>query len=116
LIRNPAKSKTSISIKSMPPQASGVEGLFWWPDGVYLLAATKADDFATSRSVGVWNVKSGRHRGEFNGCPTNLTGLGLFAGGRRLVSGCADGCIRIWDAESAIKQIAEFERSLVRAK
>jgi len=92
------------------------EGLFWWPDGVYLLAATKADNFFTSRGVDVWNVKSGRHRGEFIGCPTNLTGLGLFGDGRRLVSGCADGRIRIWDAESAIKQTAEFERSLVETK
>jgi WD40 repeat protein len=89
-----------------------VEGLFRWLDGAYLLAATKADNTFTSCGGDVWNVKSGRHRGEFIGCPTNLTGLGLFAGGRRLVSGCADGCIRIWDAESAIKQIAEFERSL----
>jgi len=93
-----------------------VEGLLWWPDGVYLLAATKADNFFTSRGVDVWNVKSGRHRGEFAGCPTTLTGLELLDGGRRLVAGCADGRIRIWDAESAVKQIAEFERSLVRAK
>jgi len=93
-----------------------VEGLLWWPDGFYLLAATKADNFFTSRGVDVWNVKSGRHRGEFIGCPTNLTGLGLFGDGRRLVSGCADGRIRIWDAESAIKQTAEFERSLAETK
>ena len=93
-----------------------VEGLLWWPDGAYLLAATKADNFFTSRGVDVWNVKSGRHRGEFAGCPTTLTGLELLDGGRRLVAGCADGRIRIWDAESAVKQIAEFERSLVRAK
>ncbi len=93
-----------------------VEGLLWWPDGVYLLAATKADNFFTSRGVDVWNVKSGRHRGEFSGCPITLTGLELLDGGRRLVAGCADGRIRIWDADSAIKQIAEFERSLVRAK
>ena len=93
-----------------------VEGLVWWPDGVYLLAVTKADNFFTSRGVDVWNVKSGRHRGEFIGCPTDLTGLGLLGDGRRLASGCADGRIRIWDAESAIKQIAEFERSLVETK
>lgn len=93
-----------------------VEGLLWWPDGVYLLAATKADNFFTSYGVDVWNVKSGRHRGELIGCPTNLTGLGLLGDGRRLVSGCADGRIRIWDAESAIKQIAEFERSLAETK
>jgi len=55
-------------------------------------------------------------RGEFAGCSTNLTGLELLDGDRRLVAGCADGRIRIWDADSAIKQIAEFERSLVRAK
>jgi WD40 repeat protein len=95
---------------------NAVEGLLWSPDGAYLLAATKADNFFTSLGVDVWNVKSGRHRGEFIGCPTNLTGLILFSGGRRLVSGCADGRIRIWDAESAIKQIAEFERSFTETK
>ncbi len=93
-----------------------VDSLLWWPDGRYLLAATQSDISLPARGVDVWSVKSGRHRGEFIGCSTTLTGLGLFADGRRLVSGCADGRIRIWDAESAIKQIAEFERSLVRAK
>lgn len=93
-----------------------VEGLLWWPDGAYLLAAMKADNFFTSRGVDVWSVKSGSHRGELAGCPTTLTGLESLDGGRRLVAGCADGRIRIWDADSAIKQIAEFERSLVMVK
>src|SRR5262245_30386149 len=93
-----------------------VEGVLWWQSCVYLLAATKADNFFTSCGVDVWNVKSGRHRGELIGCPTNLTELGLFADSRRLASGCADGRSRIWAGESAIKQIAEFERSLVETK
>ena len=89
-----------------------VEGILWWPDGKYLLAATKAHTFFTSLGVGVWSLKSGRNRGEFIGCPTNLTGLALLDDGRRLVAGCGDGRIRVWDAASGIKQVYEFERSL----
>jgi len=93
-----------------------VGDILWWPDGKYLLAATKSHPFFTSFGVGVWSLKSGRHRGEFIGCPTNLTGLALLNDGRRLVAGCWDGHIRVWDAASGIKQVGEFERSLAEVK
>ena len=87
-----------------------IEGLLWSPDGRYILAATKANSFFSSFGIDVWSVKSGRHRGEFSGCPTKVTGLVLLPDGR-LIAGCDDGIIRVWNAASAFKAITTFEES-----
>lgn len=89
-----------------------VEGLLWSPDGKYVLAATKSDGLWTSVGIGVWNAKSGRHRGEFEGCPTYVTGVALADGDHQLMAGCCDGKIRVWDVDRAFKEIAAFEKSL----
>lgn len=88
-----------------------VEGLLWSPDGRYVLAATKADAFFTSRGIEVWSTQSGRHRGEFSGCPAHVTGVVLLADGR-LIAGCQDGIIRIWDTATALSEIIALEKSL----
>jgi WD40 repeat protein len=85
---------------------------FWTPDGQYLLAATKAHSFFTSEGISVWNVKTGRHRGEFTGCPSHVNGVVLLPDGSQLVAGCTDGKIRFWDLPAAMKQIRNFENSL----
>jgi WD40 repeat protein len=92
-----------------------VEGLLWSPDGRYLLAATKPDSFFSSRSISIWNVQDGRQRGDLSGCPCDVTGIALLPAGKRIVAGCSDGKIRVWDYEAAIKKIKEFETSLGRA-
>lgn len=89
-----------------------VRAPFWSPDGEYLLAATKAHPLFTSVGIGVWNVKTGRHRGEFTGCPTKMIGMALLPDDSQLVAGCADGKIRFWDFPAAMKQIREFENSV----
>lgn len=88
-----------------------IEGVLWSPDGHYVLAATKSDDFFTSRGISIWSVQSGRHRGELTGPPTNVNGMALLAGGK-LIAGCDDGVIRVWDLQSALAQIARFEQTL----
>lgn len=88
-----------------------VQGAFWSPDGQYLLAATKSDSFFTSENISVWNVKSGRHRGEFTGS-SGTVGAAILPDCSQLVSGSADGKIRFWDFPSAIERIRGFESSL----
>ena len=88
-----------------------IEGVLWSRDGNYVLAATKSNSFFTSRGISVWNVASGRHRGEFTGPITDVNGLALLNDGK-LVAGCNDGVIRIWDFPAALQKITEFERSL----
>jgi WD40 repeat protein len=87
--------------------------ILWWPNGKYLLAATRSDSFFTVRSVGIWNVESGRFRGEFSGCNTTVYGFALLPDGKRLVEGCGDGTVLVWDATSAIAKISQFENSLL---
>lgn len=86
--------------------------VFWSPDGQYLLAATKCHSFFTSEGISVWNVKTGRHRGEFSGCPTDVNGIVLLPDGSQLVAGCVDGKIRFWDFPAAMERIRSFENSL----
>ena len=88
-----------------------VEGLLWSRDGRYVLAATKSDRFFTSRGIDVWNAGSGRHRGEFNGPATRVNGL-VTLGDGKLIAGCDDGIVRVWDAAQAFQEIQAFETSL----
>ena len=89
----------------------GVEGVSWSSDGKYLLAVTKSDNFYTRRGIGIWNIQTGRHRAELEGCITNVTGVGVLKDGR-LVEGCADGVIRVWEMGSVMAQVRAFEESL----
>lgn len=93
-----------------------VGDVLWWPNGKYLLAATRSDSFFTTRGVGIWNVETGRFRGEFSGCDTTVYGFALLPDGKRLVVGCGDGSVLVWDAESAIAKISQFEDSLPEDK
>jgi WD40 repeat protein len=89
-----------------------VRAPFWSPDGRYLLAATKSDSLFTSVGISVWNSQTGRHRGEFAGCPTHVIGAALLADSGHLAVGCSDGRIRFYDFPAALKQIRAFEDSL----
>jgi len=89
-----------------------VKGLAWSPDGEYVLAMTKPDDFYSSRSISVFNVRSGRHRGDFVGCPTEVNGMALLAGGDQLAAGCCDGKIRFWDLKTGLNAIRRLETSV----
>lgn len=89
-----------------------VEGLAWSPDGRYVLAVTRANSAWTSRNINVFSVGSGRHRGGFIGCPTNVNGIALLPELGQLVAGCNDGKLRFWDLDQGLKQISDFESSL----
>lgn len=88
-----------------------VEALLWTPDSQYVIGATTPHGFITSCSLNVWNARSGRHRGDFTGCPQKVTGAALLAD-RRLAAGCRDGIVRFWDFEEGMKRIREFEERL----
>ncbi len=93
-----------------------VVGLQWTADGQYILAATKPSG---SYDINIWNVKSGRHRG-------NLTeGFSLAWGAvivpdESRVAVCGGvylgtkgvQLVRFWDLAAALKQIRAFEDSL----
>ena len=87
-----------------------IEGLRWSPDNKYILAANKADIFFTSRGISIWNVESGRHRAELQGCPTNSHGFDFIAHNTKIVLGCGEGKIRIYDFEKALDDIRKFEK------
>jgi WD40 repeat protein len=101
-------------LRPFEQKAETVEGLLWWPDGKYVLAATKSDNFFTNRNVGIWSVAAGRHRAALVGCGTNISGLALLSDGR-LFEGCGDGMIRMWDGSDIVRQVRVFENSLVDA-
>lgn len=86
-----------------------IEGLKWSPDDKYVLAANKADIFFTARGISIWNVKTGRHRGELQGCPTNSHGFDFIADNTKIVTGCSDGKVHVYDFKKSIYQIREFE-------
>jgi WD40 repeat protein len=92
-----------------------IDGLLWSPDGRYVLAAVRGDAFWTSRQIAIWSLKSGRHRGNLTGCPTGVTGIALLDDDR-LVAGCSDGKIRIWDIGRALQEVDAFERSFLGAQ
>ena len=109
---------TGKQLHSLHPRESAVayrvEGLTWSPDGKYVLAAARTDSFWTSRNISVFNVESGRHRGDFVGCTTDVKGIAVLPELGQIVSGCNNGKIRFWDLQQGLKQIAKFESSLTK--
>jgi hypothetical protein len=78
------------------------------------LAATKAHYFFTNCDINVWNVESGRQRGNLIAGVSNPMGVVVLPDGRHVVEGGVEGgsLIRFWDLASATKQIRSFEASI----
>ena len=94
-----------------------VVGLQWTADGKYILAATKADTFGKNCDINVWNVRSGRQRGNLVGGLPHPMGVVLLPGENHIAAGVTDSddsAIRFWDFASAMKQIRTFETSLAK--
>jgi WD40 repeat protein len=91
-----------------------VVGLQWTADDQYVLAATKAHYFFTNCDINVWNVESGRQRGNLIAGVSNPMGFVVLPDGRHVVEGGVEGgsLIRFWDLASATKQIRSFEASI----
>jgi hypothetical protein len=85
----------------------------WWGNGKYLLAATRESRWGRY-IIGIWNVESGRFRGEFSGCEYSNDAFDVALSGQRLFERCRDGKLLMWNVQSAIGHIAEFEDSLRR--
>jgi WD40 repeat protein len=92
-------------------KVSGMLG--WWPDSEYLLTIVRPHGFFTDRNIAIWNAQSGRYRGDLSGCNTWIDRFIVSAENGRVFAECYGGGLIIWDAGARIKQIAEFERSLV---
>jgi len=88
--------------------------LAWWPDSEYLLTIVRPHGFFTDRNIAVWNVLSGRYRGDLSGCNTWIDRFIVSAEHERVFAECHGGGLLMWDAATHIKRIAEFERSLVQ--
>jgi hypothetical protein len=82
------------------------------PDGRYVLAVTKPGSFFTSENISVFSAKTGRHRGDFVDCPTNINGIVILPDGQTLVAGCQEGKIRFWDFAAGMRAVEAFEESL----
>ena len=71
--------------------------LLWSSDSQYVLGA--------ARLIYVWNINTGRHRGNFVGCHGRITGVALTSDNKTLIAGCRDGKIRFWDFAKGIKKM-----------
>lgn len=98
-------------LRSLERSMRLVKGLLWTPDGKYVLAAIRQDDFSNTVNVGVWSMATGRHRGELTGCHRGISGLVLLPSGR-LLAGCSDGVVREWSLPEVIEQVSAFEATL----
>ena len=110
------KTSTGELVHELRPFEQGfgesVEGLLWSSDGNQVLAAARHHRFYTSRSIGVWSVRSGRHVGDFQGLPTTVSGFAVVPDESQLVAGCWDGKIRFWNFAAGMKEIRAYEGSL----
>jgi WD40 repeat protein len=108
---------TGRKVQSLRPFEKGIDasvpvtGLIWSPDGEYLLAGTVAVRPYGETAVSVFNLKTGRHRGQFI-CAHRINGIVLLPDASQLVVGCTAGKIQFWDFPAAMKQIKAFEESL----
>jgi WD40 repeat protein len=91
-------------------EARAATGLLWWPDGKYLLAVSNAEN----ARVGIWSIGNGRQRAELGG---RCRALGIvLLEESRIVEGCREGIIQIWDMPKILEQIDSFEASFSGAK
>ncbi len=105
-----------------------VVGLQWTADSQHILAATKADSFVSDYDINIWDVKSGRHRGNLVYGLSPPWGVVIVPDGSRVVASGADykldkdsqlrgsKVVRFWDLAAALKQIQAFEDSLAVPK
>jgi WD40 repeat protein len=75
----------------VPGDAGGFDSLLFTPDGRTLAAARR------DRTLLVIDVATGRERLRLGGFDAAMTAAAFTAGGRRLVTGHADGTILVWD-------------------
>jgi len=79
-----------------------LDSLLWSSDSQYVLGAASL--------INVWNVNTGRHRGNFVGCSGRITGVTLTSDNKTLIAGCKDGKIRFWNFAQGIKKIKAFKK------
>lgn len=95
---------------------NAVDGLQWTADSKFVFAATRAispDNYA----IDVWNVGSGRLRGTVDtGICMPFGGLVMLPDGRHVAFSGSGHVMGFWDLAAALKQIREFEDSLVGPK
>lgn len=85
-----------------------VDGMAWSPDGKFFIAMTKAS-WASNRGIDIWDVKSGRHRAELNGCGSNSTSPPFVLRKDKIIGACADNnLIGVWDLTTAISKINKY--------
>ena len=83
-----------------------VGNLSWWPDGKYLMAPISTAPMFGEVGIGLWDVESGRFRGEFTGCAANR--FEVFPERQELAEFCGNGSVMLWNGAAAIGQIEGF--------
>ena len=88
-----------------------IDGVIWSPDGKYFMASTKAS-LASNRGISIWDVESGRHRAELNGCVSNSTIPPFTMLKDKVIEGCGDSVIRVWYLADAFSRINTFDKQI----
>ena len=101
-------SGTGKLISDLLPAGIQSDGMFWWPQGKYLLARTPT-------GIGIWNAESGRYRGEFSGC-SGVDRFAIVPDDNQLFAQCTVEAIGKWNAEDAVRRIEDLERSLAESQ
>jgi WD40 repeat protein len=83
---------TGTGLRKLPDQADagGFNPVALTPDGRWALVAREGD-------IHVWNVATGGEASLLRGHDGRITALAVADGGRRAISGAADGSVVLWD-------------------
>lgn len=74
-----------------------VNHLAWSADGSFVFASYAAGAGASDDRVGVWDLRTGRHRADLGGAVAAIAGLMALPGGREVVAGSEDAHLLVWE-------------------
>ncbi|HEY2342397.1 MAG TPA: hypothetical protein VGH90_05170, partial [Chthoniobacteraceae bacterium] len=86
-----------------------MQSLVWTPDGEYLLAQSEA--LWSDKNIRIWNVKTGRERGELAAHGNEHSALTLVDAGHKLAFADSFGKIEVWNLDAILEKVRDFEKS-----
>jgi WD40 repeat protein len=92
---------------------SRISGLLaWWSDSQHLLSIVRPDGFFTNHNLALWDVKTGRYRGELSGCTTSIDRFMVSPQTGLVFADCYLSGLCMWNGFSDTRRVTEFEWSL----